>query len=137
MSIINNLISAKPEMKTEIVDVPELGAGAQIILKEFDAESASDFNFEMIKKEKSESSKGENLNTMRGPMRFYAMLVCCSAVDEKGDRISNVSEADALMSNWPRDLLIKVGEKAAEINGFTKKSKEEAKGDLPLNQQPQ
>ena len=137
MGIINSLTTATPTMKVEIMDVPELGDGAQIVLKEFDADSASDFNFELVKNNKSDSAKTASKVSARGPLRFYAMLICCSAVDESGNRISNVDEADLIMSRWPRDLILRVGEKAASINGFTSEAKDEAKKDLPLNQQPQ
>lgn len=141
MAIISSLSSAKPIFKRAVVDIPEMGAGAQIVLQEFTAEMASEFNESLV------FTKPQNTNVsttapnglpgLRGTLRFYALLICCCAVNEDGERISNSSEADLLMKQWDKDLIFRIGEYAADMNGFTKKAKEEAKPDSSENQQPQ
>ena len=47
--ILSNLIGEVPDLKVDVVDVPEFGSEAQIMLREMDAISSAEFN-EIIKK---------------------------------------------------------------------------------------
>lgn len=126
--ILNNLANVPP-LRRVLVDVPELGDGAQILLQEFSAIKSSEFNEEFIK-------SGE----VKGPKRlilFYARLICASAIDENGNHISDPSQAESLATTWKDSLIFKVGEKAAELNGFSKRTEEESEKEKKPGEQNQ
>lgn len=131
MAVLKSL-SIKQNLKTVIIDVPELGDDAQIMLREFSAKSASEFNKYMMDSKKDTSTTPQ----MQG-MRFYAALICATAVDEKGNLLSGLSEVDSLLASWDEKLIMRIGDKAAEINGFTASQKEEVKKDSPRSQRKQ
>lgn len=108
--IVNNLISSAPALKVVIVDIPEFGEGAQIMLQEFNAKTASDFNTKF----------GElgDVKSPAGMADFYALLVCASAVNESGEKLLPVSEYGQLVNSWKRDLIFRIGQEAATLNGF-------------------
>lgn len=107
--IVNSLVSQKPSLKTEIVDVPEFGDGAQILLSEMTALASAEFN-EVIKKNRL-------LENKKTPI-FFASLIALCAVDESGNPISDIDQAETIAKTWNYELLFRVGEAAATLNGF-------------------
>lgn len=117
--IVSNLISSAPALQVRIIDIPEFGEGAQIMLQEFNAKSASEFN----------GAFGElgDTKTPDGMVNFYAILVCACAVNEKGEKLLPVSEYQQLVNAWKRDLIFRIGAEAADLNGFMGERREEVK----------
>lgn len=107
--IVNSLIAQKPSLKTEVVDVPEFGDGAQIMLSEMTALASAEFN-EVIKRNRL-------LENKKTPI-FFASLIALCAIDENGLPISDIAQAEEIAKTWNYELLFRVGEKAAILNGF-------------------
>lgn len=131
MAVLKSL-SAKQNLKNIIVDVPEIGEDAQILLREFTARAASEFNKYIM-----DSKKDLSTTPQLQALRFYAALICATAVDEKGNLLSSLSDVDSLLDSWDEKLILKVGEKAADINGFNASQKDEVKKPSPRNRQKQ
>lgn len=116
--ILSNLTCEVPDLKVDVVDVPEFGSEAQIMLREMDAISSAEFN-EIIKKNRF-------LENKKTPL-FFASLICLCAIDEHGNKISKLEEAEKIASSWNYELLFRVGEKAAVLNGFMGDTVEDTK----------
>lgn len=132
--IIDNMFSVRPDFKKEIVDVPEFGDGAQIIIQEFSASQASDFNESILSAKTEDSTTSPNKRKLRDLLMFYCNLICCSAVNEKGERIAKLEDAPKILDLWDQGLILRIGEVAATINGFNGKAVDEVKKDLPESQ---
>lgn len=126
--IIGNLVSNVPPLRTVIEDVPELGKDAQIMLREFDAITASRFNDAMAEDKSAKSVKG---------IIFYSRLICACAVNESGERIADIKDANELARSWGFELISRIGNIAAELNGFTESAKADAKKHSPRSRPKQ
>lgn len=131
MAVLKSL-SVKQNLKIKVIDIPEIAEGAQIMLREFTAKAASDFNKYMM-----ESKKDLSTTPQTQGLRFYSALICSTAIDEDGKLISSIEDVDSLLSMWDEKLIFRIGDIAAEINGFTQTKKEEIKKDSPRNQRKQ
>ncbi len=132
--IISDMFSVKPDFKREVIDVPEFGEDAQMVLQEFSAAQASDFNESIISAKRDVSTTAPGKRPLRELLLFYCTLICCSAVNEKGERIAKLEDAEKLLEQWDQNLILRIGAVAAKLNGFDGKAVDETKKDLPESQ---
>lgn len=125
--ILNSLTSAIPPLRRELVSIPSFGADSKILLQEFNAERASSFNQKQI--EDKEKKGGVPIDL------FYARLICVCAIDENGNFISKLEDAEEVRSKWKWSDLVLVGTEAARINGFIKEDNENLKKPTARNRQ--
>lgn len=116
--IIENLIT--PEFKREIVDVPEIQKDGQIIIVEWNAEQAMNFNELMFELNKHESDK-KNFSL------FMACMVASSMIKENGEMLVDPKHFRELPKIFPQKAFERLYDKAAALNGFTPKVIEKAK----------
>ncbi|QPX74980.1 hypothetical protein QJS24_gp11 [Serratia phage vB_SmaS_Rovert] len=116
MSYIKSLLNSAPKIKYVVVPVPEMGKNAQVRLKEMDGEEILEFNDEC------------NKHPDEAMIYWMARLITACAVDEDGNRIHKYDEYKLIVKALNRDgILVKIFQKAAELNGFTRKNVDDAK----------
>lgn len=116
--IIDNLIT--PEFKREIVDVPEIQKDGQIIIVEWNAEQAMNFNELMFELNQDEKDK-------KNFAYFMACMVASSMIKENGELLVNPKHFRELPRIFPQRAFERLYDKAAAMNGFTPAIIEKAK----------
>lgn len=124
--IVDSSMMMKPTFKEVVVSVPEFGEGAEIRLREMDAVAVAEFN-DLIKRNRL-------LDNKRLPV-FFASIITLCAIDEKGNKISSISDADKIANQWSYDLILRVGNAASELNGFMGEGVTEIKKDSGKTQE--
>lgn len=105
-------------LKTEVVDVPELGE--QMIMRQLSEAGRQQYLAARAALPGDEEAKGS---------RSIAVLLTMVWVDETGALVLTNGDADCdlLLTAMPTALLVRLGNRAAEICGFTAQAAAEAK----------
>jgi len=96
---------ACPRLKTKVVSVPELGEGAEIILREMTAADRDLFDAEIYQEKEDGTFRIERIGMKRKMVRYCA-------VDENGEQLWTREEIGAL----PNNLVLRLFLAATELN---------------------
>jgi hypothetical protein len=118
MTLTRDQILAAPDLKTEIVAVPEWGG--EVIVRMMTAAERDDFESKLF--------IGEGDKRRVNQANFRARLCSICLVDDSGDRLFKVEDVDAL-GRKSAAALERVFEAAQRLNGMGEKAVDAAKKD--------
>lgn len=103
-------VAAAKSHKTKAVDVPELGPGAVVIVRELTARRALEIGA-----------------AIRSEARVDAMIlwVIAAAVDEAGAPLFTEAEDREMLAEMPASVILRLSNAAIALNGFSSEATEE------------
>lgn len=107
-TIISSLVNTTLSYPRELVDVPELGDGAQIYVREMSVQQLTDYqeaNFDHVGKPLSDN-----------PFQWMVSLFVASTCNESGEPLASQSHVQELMSQLPKSVLDRVLGVAMRLN---------------------
>ena len=112
------------DLQKQVVDVPELGKDAQVIVRELNGAERVAYNEFVMEMQKTNTEM-----TPANTMDALAKLVSMTVVDEQGNLVFDASDIEQLKLK-STVVLSRLGETALRLSGITEKVVQEAKNKL-------